>query len=78
MRVHYLKEIVPIALGKYFEPRLVRGLRVKVTAFMRHRQDKLRRKLVLAIADGLMKLDDMPIYECKDLRVALTTATETA
>jgi len=36
------------------------------------------RKLVLAIADGLMKVDGKPIYESKDLRVGLFTATETA
>ena len=36
------------------------------------------RKLVLAIADGLMKVDGEPIYESKDLRVGLFTATESA
>jgi 3-hydroxyacyl-[acyl-carrier protein] dehydratase / trans-2-decenoyl-[acyl-carrier protein] isomerase len=36
------------------------------------------RKLVLAIADGLMKLDDKPVYECKDLRVVLSSAPEPA
>ncbi|HUN51296.1 MAG TPA: 3-hydroxyacyl-[acyl-carrier-protein] dehydratase FabA [Candidatus Sulfotelmatobacter sp.] len=36
------------------------------------------RKLVLAIADGLMKVDDKPVYECKDLRVGLFTAAEPA
>ncbi len=36
------------------------------------------RKLVLGIADGLLKVDDKPIYESKDLRVGLFTAPEGA
>ncbi|HYM30650.1 MAG TPA: 3-hydroxyacyl-[acyl-carrier-protein] dehydratase FabA [Candidatus Cybelea sp.] len=36
------------------------------------------RRLALAIADGLMTVDDKPIYESKDLRVGLFTTPETA
>lgn len=36
------------------------------------------RKLVLGIADGLMKVDGKPIYESKDLRVGLFAADEPA
>ena len=31
----------------------------------------INRKLVLGIADGIMKVDDKPVYEAKDLRVGL-------
>ena len=34
----------------------------------------IMRKLVLGIADGVMKVDGKPIYEAKDLRVGLFTA----
>lgn len=34
------------------------------------------RKLVLGIADGVMKVDGQPIYEARDLRVGLFTSTE--
>ena len=36
----------------------------------------INRQLVLGIANGLMKADDKPIYEAKDLRVGLFTSTE--
>jgi 3-hydroxyacyl-[acyl-carrier protein] dehydratase/trans-2-decenoyl-[acyl-carrier protein] isomerase len=37
----------------------------------------IMRKLILGIADGVMKVDDKPIYEAKDLRVGLFTDTPT-
>ena len=36
----------------------------------------ITRKLVLGIADGVMTVDDRPIYHAKDLRVGLFTSTE--
>ncbi|MDJ0982115.1 MAG: hypothetical protein QNI94_10845 [Kiloniellales bacterium] len=36
------------------------------------------RKLVLGIADGIMKIDGKPVYEAKDLKVGLFPAPETA
>jgi 3-hydroxyacyl-[acyl-carrier protein] dehydratase/trans-2-decenoyl-[acyl-carrier protein] isomerase len=35
----------------------------------------IMRKLILGIADGVMKVDGKPIYEVKDLRVGLFTDT---
>ena len=37
----------------------------------------IMRKLVLGIADGVLKADGKPIYEVKDMRVALFTPQET-
>jgi 3-hydroxyacyl-[acyl-carrier protein] dehydratase/trans-2-decenoyl-[acyl-carrier protein] isomerase len=36
------------------------------------------RKLVLGIADGIMKVDGQTVYEAKDLKVGLFTASEAA
>jgi 3-hydroxyacyl-[acyl-carrier protein] dehydratase/trans-2-decenoyl-[acyl-carrier protein] isomerase len=36
----------------------------------------IRRKLTLAIADGLMKVDGKPVYEAKDMRVGVFTSTD--
>lgn len=36
------------------------------------------RKLVLGIADGIMKIDGKPVYEAKDLKVILVAEPETA
>ena len=36
------------------------------------------RRLVLGVADGMMKVDGKTIYEAKDLKVGLFTASETA
>jgi 3-hydroxyacyl-[acyl-carrier protein] dehydratase/trans-2-decenoyl-[acyl-carrier protein] isomerase len=38
----------------------------------------IMRKLVLGIADGIMKVDGETIYEAKDLKVGLFTASEAA
>jgi len=38
----------------------------------------IMRKLVLGIADGIMKVDGQTVYEAKDLKVGLFTATEAA
>ena len=38
----------------------------------------IMRKLVLGIADGIMKVDGRTVYEAKDLKVGLFTAPETA
>ena len=37
----------------------------------------IMRKLVLGIADGVLKADGKPIYEVKDMRVGLFTPQET-
>ena len=34
------------------------------------------RKLILGIADGIMKADGKPIYEVKDMKVGLFTSSE--
>src|SRR3546814_16568868 len=34
----------------------------------------IMRKLVMGIADGIMKVDGRPIYEAKDMRVGLFTS----
>ena len=34
------------------------------------------RKLIMGVADGVMKADDKPIYEVKDMKVGLFTTTE--
>ncbi|MGD8587908.1 MAG: 3-hydroxyacyl-[acyl-carrier-protein] dehydratase FabA [Chromatiales bacterium] len=36
----------------------------------------ISRKLVLGVADGVMKVDDREIYSAKDLRVGLFTSTD--
>src|SRR3546814_18016722 len=36
----------------------------------------IMRKLVMGIADGIMKVDGRPIYEAKDMRVGLFTSQE--
>jgi 3-hydroxyacyl-[acyl-carrier protein] dehydratase/trans-2-decenoyl-[acyl-carrier protein] isomerase len=36
----------------------------------------IRRKLTLAIADGLMFVDGKPVYEAKDMRVGVFTSTD--
>ena len=36
------------------------------------------RKLVLGIADGIMKIDGKPVYEARDLKVILVAEPETA
>jgi 3-hydroxyacyl-[acyl-carrier protein] dehydratase/trans-2-decenoyl-[acyl-carrier protein] isomerase len=36
----------------------------------------ISRKLVLGVADGVMKVDDREIYTAKDLRVGLFTSTD--
>jgi 3-hydroxyacyl-[acyl-carrier protein] dehydratase/trans-2-decenoyl-[acyl-carrier protein] isomerase len=36
----------------------------------------IARKLVLGVADGVMKVDGREIYSAKDLRVGLFTSTE--
>ncbi len=36
------------------------------------------RRMVLGIADGIMKVDGETIYEAKDLKVGLFTASEAA
>lgn len=36
----------------------------------------INRKLVLGVADGVVKVDDCEIYMAKDLRVGLFTSTE--
>ena len=36
----------------------------------------IMRKLVMGIADGVLKCDGEPIYEAKDMRVALFTSSE--
>jgi 3-hydroxyacyl-[acyl-carrier protein] dehydratase/trans-2-decenoyl-[acyl-carrier protein] isomerase len=38
----------------------------------------IMRKLVLGIADGIMKVDGETVYEAKDLKVGLFTASEAA
>ncbi len=38
----------------------------------------IMRRLVLGVADGMMKVDGKTIYEAKDLKVGLFTASETA
>ena len=38
----------------------------------------IMRKLVLGIADGIMKADGQTVYEAKDLKVGLFTSTEAA
>ena len=38
----------------------------------------IMRKLVLGIADGIMKVDGQTVYEAKDLKVGLFTAPEAA
>jgi 3-hydroxyacyl-[acyl-carrier protein] dehydratase/trans-2-decenoyl-[acyl-carrier protein] isomerase len=38
----------------------------------------IQRKLVLGIADGLMKVDGEPVYQANGLKVGLFTAPETA
>ncbi|MGF1611776.1 MAG: 3-hydroxyacyl-[acyl-carrier-protein] dehydratase FabA [Kiloniellales bacterium] len=38
----------------------------------------IMRKLVLGIADGIMKVDGKTVYEAKDLKVGLFTSTEAA
>ena len=34
------------------------------------------RKLIMGVADGIMKADDKPIYEVKDMKVGLFTSSE--
>ena len=34
------------------------------------------RKLIMGVADGIMKADDKPIYEVKDMKVGLFTSTD--
>ena len=34
------------------------------------------RKLILGVADGILKADDKPIYEAKDMKVGLFTTSE--
>ena len=34
------------------------------------------RKLIMGVADGVMKADDKPIYEVKDMKVGLFTTNE--
>ncbi|MEQ8964535.1 MAG: 3-hydroxyacyl-[acyl-carrier-protein] dehydratase FabA [Azospirillaceae bacterium] len=41
-----------------------------------HIKRVINRKLVLGIADGVMSVDDKPIYEAQDLRVGLFTSTD--
>jgi 3-hydroxyacyl-[acyl-carrier protein] dehydratase/trans-2-decenoyl-[acyl-carrier protein] isomerase len=36
----------------------------------------IMRKLVMGIADGVMKVDGQPIYEAKDIRVGLFTPSQ--
>jgi 3-hydroxyacyl-[acyl-carrier protein] dehydratase/trans-2-decenoyl-[acyl-carrier protein] isomerase len=36
----------------------------------------IMRKLVMGVADGVLKCDGVPIYEAKDMRVALFTSSE--
>ena len=38
----------------------------------------IMRKLVMGIADGVLKCDGQPVFEVKDMRVALFTPTETS
>jgi 3-hydroxyacyl-[acyl-carrier protein] dehydratase/trans-2-decenoyl-[acyl-carrier protein] isomerase len=38
----------------------------------------IMRKLVLGIADGILKVDGQTVFEAKDLKVGLFTASETA
>ena len=38
----------------------------------------IMRKLVLGIADGIMRVDGETVYEAKDLKVGLFTASEAA
>ena len=37
----------------------------------------IMRRLVMGIADGVLKADGKPIYEVKDMRVGLFTPQET-